>query len=215
MPPAVSIKNMTIKTRHITYAARLLSWIFRPYYLPLVGFISLFSLTYLRLLPIGYKLYVLATVYVFTIFFPVAGAWVYRKINGWAAHHLRMRENRGVPYMWSIISYAACLYIMQQLHLPHYMQGIIISALFIQLLCAAINIWWKISTHAAGAGGIIGALAAYSLMFMFNPVKWLCILIILAGLVGSSRMWLRQHTLAQIVVGTLIGVVCGFFGIIF
>ena len=85
----------------------------------------------------------------------------------------------------------------------------------IQLVCAVINIWWKISTHAAGAGGIIGALVAYSVIFMFNPVNWLCVLILLAGAVGSSRMWLRQHTLSQVVVGTLVGVVCGFVGIIF
>ncbi len=204
-----------MKTKYVSRIARLLSWLFRPYYMPLVGFVALFTLTYLRLLPAGYKIYVLVVVYVFTILFPQAGAWVYRKVNGWAAHHLRIRQNRSVPYVWSIVSYMACWYLMHRMHLPHYMQGIIVSALMIQLVCAVINIWWKISTHAAGAGGIIGALVAYSVIFMFNPVNWLCVLILLSGAVGSSRMWLRQHTLSQVVVGTLVGVVCGFVGIIF
>jgi membrane-associated phospholipid phosphatase len=69
--------------------------------------------------------------------------------------------------------------------------------------------------HCAGAGGAIGALVAYSLIFYFNPVGWLCLLILISGLVGSSRMLLRQHDLWQVLAGTLLGVVGGFAGIIF
>ena len=103
---------------------------------------------------------------------------------------------------------------MYRMHLPRYMCGIIVAALLIQASCATINIWWKISTHSAGAGGIIGALLAYSTLFDFNPINWLCILILISGVVGSSRMLLRQHTLGQVIGGTLLGTVLGFIGII-
>jgi membrane-associated phospholipid phosphatase len=75
-------------------------------------------------------------------------------------------------------------------------------------------VWWKISIHSAGAGGVIGALIAYSILFVFNPIWYLCLLILLAGAVGTARMLLRQHNLSQVVVGTILGVVCGFMGII-
>ena len=44
-----------MKTKYVSRIARLLSWLFRPYYMPLVGFVALFTLTYLRLLPAGYS----------------------------------------------------------------------------------------------------------------------------------------------------------------
>lgn len=195
-------------------SAKLLSILFRPYYMPIVGFIALFTFTYLSILPLKYKLIILAMVYTFTIILPRLCIFVYRQLNGWAPHQFRLREYRAIPYVLFILSYVACLHLMIRLHLPHYMSGILVSALLIQFVCAIINIWWKVSTHSAGAGGIIGALLAYSILFMFNPIWWLCFMILLSGTVGSARMILRQHNLSQVVVGTIIGVICGFVGII-
>ena len=62
--------------------------------------------------------------------------------------------------------------------------------------------------------GIIGALVAFSFLFNFNPIWWLSLCIIIAGLVGSSRMLLRQHTLWQVLAGTFLGILLGFVGII-
>lgn len=203
-----------MKYVYIIRTARVFSAIFRPYYMPVVGFIGLFSFTYLSLLPFNFKLFILLAVYCFTILIPQICIFGYRKINGWAPHQIRFQENRTIPYAISIISYVACLWLMYRMHLPRYMCGIIVAALLIQASCATINIWWKISTHSAGAGGIIGALLAYSTLLGFNPINWLCILILISGAVGSSRMLLRQHTLGQVIAGTLLGTVLGFIGII-
>ena len=93
------------------------------------------------------------------------------------------------------------------------MCGIVVGALFIQGVCLLLNLRWKVSMHAAGAGGIIGALVAYSVVFAFNPVPWLCGTVLLDGMVMTSRMILRQHTLWQVWMGTLVGIVCGYLGI--
>lgn len=203
-----------MKYIYIIRTARVFSAMFRPYYMPVVGFIGLFSFTYLSLLPFNFKLFILLAIYCFTILIPQICIFCYRKINGWAPHQIRIQANRTIPYAISIISYVACLWLMYRMHLPRYMCGIIVAALLIQASCAIINIWWKISTHSAGAGGIIGALLAYSTLFDFNPINWLCILILISGVVGSSRMLLRQHTLGQVIGGTLLGTVLGFIGII-
>ena len=181
-----------MRYRNLILSARLLSVVFRPYHAPIVGFVSLFTFTYLSLLCI----------------------YVYRKLNGWAPVQLRLRENRAIPYILFILSYVACLHLMFRMHMPRYMCGILVSALLIQMVCVIVNVWWKISMHSAGAGGVIGALVAYSVLFMFNPVWWLCVTVLISGAVGTARMLLRQHSLAQVVAGTLVGVVCGFAGII-
>jgi membrane-associated phospholipid phosphatase len=88
------------------------------------------------------------------------------------------------------------------------MNIILVAALVIQMICALINVWWKISTHTAAIGGVAGALLAYSLIFSFNPIWWFCLIMIIAGMVGTSRMILRQHSLQQVVTGFLIGFIC-------
>jgi membrane-associated phospholipid phosphatase len=95
------------------------------------------------------------------------------------------------------------------------MGTIVAAAMSIQVVCALINVWWKISTHTAAIGGVAGALFVFGELFGFNPVWWLCVVMILAGLLGSSRMILRQHSLLQVVAGFWVGVVCAFFGLIY
>lgn len=120
-----------------------------------------------------------------------------------------------VPYVISILSYFFCIYLMDLVHIPHFMSSILSAALFIQVVCALINVWWKISTHTAAVGGVAGALFIFGELFGFNPVWWLCLVILLAGILGSSRMILRQHTLAQVVVGFFVGVICSILGLVY
>lgn len=195
-------------------AARATSIVFTPFYLPLVGMIALFFFSYLNLLPWGYKLSVLFMVYVFTIFLPTILIHLYRKYQGWSMLKLITREGRMVPYIISIMSYFTCFYIMNRLHFPHFMSSIVVAALFIQIICAILNIWFKISTHTAAIGGITGGLLAFAEIFVFNPLWWLCVLLFLAGVVGTGRMLLRQHSLHQVVYGYLVGVFTSFMVVI-
>lgn len=56
-----------MNTKKIIIAARVMSAIFTPFYLPIVGLVALFVFSYLGLLPWAYKLLVLGMVYLFTI----------------------------------------------------------------------------------------------------------------------------------------------------
>jgi membrane-associated phospholipid phosphatase len=100
------------------------------------------------------------------------------------------------------------------MHTPYFMRSIVVCALIIQIVCALVNVWWKISTHTAAIGGVAGALFIFSEVFRFNPTWWFCLVLILAGILGSSRMILRQHTLSQVVVGFLVGFFCAIFAIL-
>ena len=199
--------------RTVIVAARLLSALFRPMYYSLVGFVILFTVTYMQILPWRYKLWVLCSTYIFTIGLPVLGIFLYRRLSGLTASQLRQRKARFCPYIISFVCYAVYLRIMFVMHLPRFMCGIVVGALFIQGVCLLLNLRWKVSMHAAGAGGIIGALVAYSVIFAFNPVPWLCGAVLLDGMVMTSRMILRQHTLWQVWTGTFVGIVCGYLGI--
>ena len=65
-------------------ASRIISMIFTPFYLPMVGLVALFVFSYLSMLPWQYKLSILLVVYVFTIFLPTYLIHLYRKYQGWS-----------------------------------------------------------------------------------------------------------------------------------
>jgi len=196
-------------------AARIVSMLFTPFYLPLVGLIALFLFSYLSIFPLAYKLQVLIMTYLFTILLPTVTIHLYRRYQGWNLIELGHRERRMVPYIISIVCYFTCIYLMERLHMPHFMSAIIIAALLLQIVCAIINVWWKISTHTAAIGGVGGALFAFAEYLGFNPVWWLCLVFFVAGLLGTCRMILRQHSLAQVVAGFWVGFICAAIAILF
>lgn len=200
--------------RYLLLSARALSSVFRPEFFPLVGYIVLFTATYMALLPWQFKVLILLLVGLGTVVLPRLTIRMWRRANHMERHLLRLRQNRFFPYLVYILYYAFMLHLLHRFHLPSFMSGIIVGSLMIQTACAFINLKWKISMHCAGAGGAIGALLAYSFLFSFNPLWWLCLCLLIAGLVGTSRMLLRQHTLGEIVGGNVVGIVFGFLGII-
>ncbi len=201
-------------TRIILIMARSISLLFTPFYLPLVALFVLFVVSYLSMLPWTYKGMVLLIVWLFTCFIPTTMIHLYRKYQGWSFLKLLSKEGRIVPYVISIACYFACFYIMNSLHMPHFMSSIVVAALTIQILGAIINNWWKISTHTAAIGGTTGAVVAFSFIFGFNPIWWLCILILLAGIIGTGRMILRIHSLGEIFGGYFLGLFAGFIAVI-
>ncbi len=192
-----------------------MSMVFTPFYLPIVGLMALFSFSYLSIFPWQYKLQVLIMVYLFTILLPTVMIHLYRRYQGWTPIELGHRERRMVPYVISIMCYFACIYVMERLHMPHFMGAIVVAGLAVQIVCAIVNVWWKVSTHTAAIGGMAGALFAFAEYLGFNPVWWLCLIIIVAGMVGTSRMILRQHSLSQVVGGFWIGFLCAAIAILF
>lgn len=203
------------KEKNIIYLARFVSLLFTPFYLPLVGLIILFTFSYLALLPISYQLEILCIVYLFTILLPTYLIHFYRKYQGWTLIELGQRERRMVPYVLSIACYISCVVLLMHLGVFRFVSSIILSALVLQILCAIINIWWKISTHTAAIGGVAGALLAFSALFAFNPVWWLCLTLIVAGVLGSARMILRQHSLSQVLGGFGVGFFTALIGILY
>lgn len=202
-----------MKEKDIILAARVISMVFTPFYLPIVGLAALFLFSYLRLMPWGYKLTVLGLVYLFTILLPTFLIRLYRHYQGWKPFDLIVRERRMVPYVISIVCYSVCYYLMSMAHIPHFMGSILVAAVLIQVVCALINTWWKVSVHEAAIGGVTGALLAFAIIFTFDPIWWFCLTLFLSGIVGTSRMMLRQHSLSQIVVGWFIGCVLAFLTI--
>nr|MDQ3578418.1 hypothetical protein [Actinomycetota bacterium] len=120
----------------------------------------------------------------------------------WDGHHVRDREHRFLPLMVGLASTAVGIAILLLFDAPRDVVALSVSMLATLFVCIAITRFWKISLHAAVAGGAVALIA-----LLFGP--WGLWLLVPLGLVCWSRVELTDHTRAQVVVGALIGPVIG------
>ena len=204
-----------LTSRQLINSARIYCMVFSPFYAPIWAFIWLFLFSYLRLSPLFYKIFILVTVLMFTIVIPRITINIFRRINKWTHWQLSHREHRYTPYVITIASYIACVLLFANMNAAQFMLGILVATLVAGILCGILNIWWKISTHVAAMGGLTGTVLAFSHLFYFNPIPMLCVMIFLSGLMGTSRMILRQHSLSQVLGGFFVGLICAIVFILF
>ncbi|WP_296124684.1 hypothetical protein [uncultured Bacteroides sp.] len=202
------VEEYIIADKTLIRTAKVISAIFTPFSIPFLAFLVLFIFSYLRIMPLQYKLIVLGVVYCFTILMPTLTIFIFRKINGFSPEDLVERKKRYVPFILTITSYIFCLFMMHRLNIPWYMTGIILSALVMMIICIIVNLKWKLSEHMAGAGAVIGGLVAFSALFGYNPIWWLCLFILVAGVLGTARIILQHHTLGEVMGGFAVGLVC-------
>ena len=197
-----------IADRTLIKTARIVSAVFTPFSIPFVAFLILFLFSYLNIMPLAYKLIVLGVVYCFTILMPTLTIFLFRKINGFEAKDLTDRKKRYVPYLLTIIAYVFCMLMMRKLNIPWYMSGIILTALLMMLISIILNLKWKLSEHMLGMGGIVGGVVSFSALFGYNPVWWLSLFILIAGVLGTARIILQHHTLSEVLTGFVVGFIC-------
>ncbi len=197
-----------IADRTMIRTARIISGIFTPFSIPFLAFLALFLFSYLRIMPLQYKLIVLAIVYSFTILLPTITIFLFRKINGFDIQEMSQRKRRYIPFLLTILSYVFCLMMMHRLNIPWYMTGIILAALLVQIICVVVNLKWKLSEHMAGMGSIVSGMISFSALFGYNPVWWLCGVILIAGVLGTARIILGHHSLGEVLFGFAVGFIC-------
>lgn len=113
--------------------------------------------------------------------------------------HIRVRSQRARPIAWGVLSVVASLVLALTLDAPRRIVAMIIVMLTVLVLTGVINLCWKSSGHAAVASG-----SATVLGQLFGT--WAYLSFVLVAAVCWSRVLLRDHTLAQTVVGVLLGV---------
>jgi hypothetical protein len=195
--------------------SRVLSTIFSPFMVPTISFLLLFLFTYLAFMPLIYKGIILGSVFLCTICLPLLLIYLYQRFCGQGMKELKERKKRFAPYALTATSYCICAIILYRLYAPHHLSAIIITCVLCMMVCGLLNLFWKISVHAASCGIIIGILLPYSIIFNFNPLGWLCGFILMSGLIGTARLILQQNTLFEVILGFVIGMFCGINGILF
>ena len=187
--------------------AKALSIVFHPIVLPTLGVFVIFrSSSYMSMMESSAKDATYLIVFVSTFILPLImmSLFLLRKV----IKSLEMTETqeRFVPFLVTAIFYFFSFYTLYQLNAPGFIAAYIFGAFVIVFLISFITIKWKISAHAAGLGGLIGMMMALADLYFASTIYFFAQVLVITGLVVSSRLILEEHNLKQVAIGFLMGV---------
>jgi membrane-associated phospholipid phosphatase len=111
---------------------------------------------------------------------------------------MSVRSERERVFGIFVVFYALGTLVLWLVHAPALLTASMAGYTAASLVVQYITRYWKISTHALG---ITAPLVVLIYLYGAQPLPFL----VLIPIVGWSRVWLRAHTILQVVAGTALG----------
>lgn len=132
------------------------------------------------------------------VIFPIGLVLMLRSRGIVSDLHISIRQQRTIPYLGGILSYLVGFALIYNLIGVGILSAVMLCYAVNTLIILCINFGWKVSAHATGLGG---PLAALTLIFGWGVWP----LYVLVPIVNWARVFLKAHTLGQVIVGTCLG----------
>lgn len=155
--------------------------------------------------PMRLKLLIIITVFAFTFLLPVLNLFILRKLRFVKSIQVDDRQERTLPFIMTSLCYLGLFYVLYDFSIWPAIKLFILGAGLAIFITAIINIWWKISAHMIGIGGLIGVLFALGFFMQISIFMVLSFSLFIAGIIGFARLALNAHNQSQVYIGFFMG----------
>ena len=177
-----------------------ISYIFHPLFIPVAGTISYFAITP-KYTPIEEQSGNILPIFILTVIIPIITYLILKNVGLIQSVFMPTLKERRYPLYISILLLLMVVYKVipnnYTAELHYYFLGLI-AATMASLLLLFLN--FKSSMHLMGMGSIFMYLICLSVHFEINITLALSVLILLIGLVATSRLYLKAHSKAELVI---------------
>jgi membrane-associated phospholipid phosphatase len=153
------------------------------------------------------KMGLLLLIFLQTFVLPVFSIYALHRFGFVGDLRMETLADRRIPYLVTVAIYTfvATFFTLKLKQFPEV--ALIITGIAFSIAAVAIiSLYWKISAHAVGVSGMVGALVGIAIKYgnsdLFYPIL---AVIMVAGFLMSARLHLNAHTPLQILAGTLLG----------
>ena len=191
-------------------AAKIISILFHPLIMPVIGLLIIFNTdSYINyVIPSELKNAVILLIGTSTFLIPLLISLLLLNRKLIDSLEMETQKERVIPYAFTIIFYIFTLYMLKRAPIPPIIFNFVTGATLSVILAFIINIKWKISAHMIGIGGLTGAFMCVSIILDVYITPYIVLALLVAGLIGSSRLILKAHTQLQIYAGFAVGILC-------
>jgi len=185
------------------------SYLFHPLFVPVyvVGFLLYIHPSVFTGFSDENRFRTLVIVILNLVFFPLISVLLLRAVGFVESIYLKTQKDRIIPYIASGIFFFWTYTVFKQQSVYPLLLVIFVFGIFLASSAALIaNIYLKVSMHAIGMGGWLGfflVLMLINSMLMSLPIA---VVLLLTGLVCTSRLMSRSHTTSEIYLGLVIGI---------
>lgn len=188
--------------------ARIISWLFHPLLMPMYGILVItFSGTYAGITDLRELRYVNMLVFGMTFALPAAFIPLYLYIRLVRNVEMEERQERIVPYGITLAFYLAAYLLVREIPVSRVYKEFMLAACLSLFLVFIVSIFWKISAHMAGLGGVTALILSLSVFLEADLMLYLLIAVLSAGLTAYARLRLDAHDPFQVYSGFLLGFV--------
>jgi len=158
------------------------------------------------------KVAILSNYILFTVIAPVAMYSIFLKLNIIKTIQLDDKKERNMPMILMAIFCFLLFYTFNsiQVVLPKYVYGLCLAGGIIITLFSILNIYFKISLHATGVGILTGFVFAYISEQLFFQLWILIFVLLVSGIVLSSRLYLNKHNSIELISGYFLSFIITF-----
>ncbi|MCH8331056.1 MAG: phosphatase PAP2 family protein [Bacteroidetes bacterium] len=142
-----------------------------------------------------------------TFIYPMIVMFLMIKLKFLKTIKMEDKRDRYVPYIVITIFYGSSLMLAKIQNFPPELLLVLFGSTIAVFSASMVNIYYKISIHAVGVGGIVTLMFGLQALTEYNLFVPLIITIMVAGLVGSSRMYLAAHHPSEIYSGYFVGMI--------
>ncbi len=210
-------KEITIKTSPpavLRITAHFFSFVFHPLFMPfyVVSFLVYYHPSFFSGFSESTKLMLLLTTALNTVFFPAFAVLLMKGLGFIKSVFLYTQQDRIGPWLSSMIFYfwTARIFFKFQPELSPVLSSFMTGVFLTTIAGLLSNIYYKISMHAIGCGGLTGIFLIImnsNTMLMTWPLS---LAFLTTGLVCSSRLLISNHTQKEIYTGLFVGLICQF-----
>ena len=190
-----------------TKLAKIISIVFQPLLVPTYTLLIIFSLnSYISLLvPVQARHVLMWIVFLSTFVFPVLFIFILYKRGFIKTLNMDDKEERIFPLIVTGVFYLLMYYIVWNSQFDSVYNMLFLGSALLIIMALIISIYWKISMHMIGVGGMLGALIGVALETYVDLAFYVILVALVCGLVGFARLKLKAHTPAQVYAGFLAG----------
>jgi len=188
--------------------AKIISILFHPLVLPTYAFVLVYFTNPLLFSAYGSKQIsqIFIAVMINTFLFPFIAIILLWRLGFVKSLEMDDPKERLVPYITTGAFYIWAYIVFRKSGYPQVFDIIILGATITLFAIFMLNLFWKISAHAGAMGCFIVIILALCLLSADNVSYLLIITVLLAGIIGSSRLVLSAHNTGEIFIGYFIGV---------
>lgn len=198
----------------IRFLAHGFSVVFHPIFIPLyvIWFLIIFHPSYFSGFGDYEKSKLLFTTALNTLFFPLISVLLMKGLGFIQSVFLYSRQDRIAPYLAVMIFYFWTAWVFFKFEpqlptlLPSFMTGVMLTSVAALLS----NIYFKISMHAMGIGGLLGVFLVINQSHTMLMTWPLSAALLIGGIVCTSRLLVSDHRPGDIYRGLVTGMVCQF-----